>query len=308
MKNKGLYYGIRDGQIVHISQVERGLNCNCYCPNCKDALVAHKGSIAHHFQHHCGIDRKGCYESSIHLAAKELFFKKMKVITPPLYGYVPEYRKILEGKVLKIIKVEKELDLNVFQPDLYLETRVKNNLSSDIIIFPLFVEIAVTHFVDDKKLRKIQDYGVSAIEISLKKLARDVNDEILWTEMTKHKNIKWLYNSQQKILEEKKNADLKKMREDKEKEEKEKEVNNRLFKKKYWNAGFEILKTYYRGTEYFDFDYKVYYFNVYCPQKNGQEISQEACGDCIFNHGKFKDLDDNIYKIICGFKIRKIKE
>lgn len=47
-----LVYGSRDGQLIHISNVPQGLECNCVCPNCKENLIAKKGKInEYHFAH-----------------------------------------------------------------------------------------------------------------------------------------------------------------------------------------------------------------------------------------------------------------
>ena len=46
------FYAIKGEKSVHISEVERGLACGCICDECKDRLIAKKGTVkAHHFAH-----------------------------------------------------------------------------------------------------------------------------------------------------------------------------------------------------------------------------------------------------------------
>lgn len=67
-------YGLKDNILVHIDNVENGLNCDCSCPNCGEPLVAHNNAgnrKAKHFQHHSLKDCVGAYETVIHLLAKD---------------------------------------------------------------------------------------------------------------------------------------------------------------------------------------------------------------------------------------------
>lgn len=43
MKKQHLLYGIRNNKLVHISEVEKGIKCDCTCPACKGRLIAKKG-------------------------------------------------------------------------------------------------------------------------------------------------------------------------------------------------------------------------------------------------------------------------
>ena len=65
-------YGLHSGDLVHITEVERGLACGCICPCCENQLIARKGPIvAHHFAH-AGENCEGGAETALHLAAKEI--------------------------------------------------------------------------------------------------------------------------------------------------------------------------------------------------------------------------------------------
>ena len=70
---KRLYYGIKDGQIVSINDVNSGKTCGCVCPSCGEQLIAKKGKIMiHHFAHASTKDCEYGYETSLHLLAKDI--------------------------------------------------------------------------------------------------------------------------------------------------------------------------------------------------------------------------------------------
>ena len=71
-----LPFGLKNGQIVEINEVEKGLACNCICPSCGSPLIARKGQKKiHHFAHYKA-DCKAALETAIHLAAKKYYLKK----------------------------------------------------------------------------------------------------------------------------------------------------------------------------------------------------------------------------------------
>ena len=42
-KQLNLTYALKNNLLVHISDVERGKNCQCVCPACNEPLIAKKG-------------------------------------------------------------------------------------------------------------------------------------------------------------------------------------------------------------------------------------------------------------------------
>jgi len=83
-------FGLRDGRVVmieDISENERGLKCNCFCPSCNDPFEARMGNVrVHHFAH----SGEGCSEEIAFLSG--------------LYRLVREY--ILENTItLPALKV-----------------------------------------------------------------------------------------------------------------------------------------------------------------------------------------------------------
>jgi hypothetical protein len=50
MKSQNMIYALKNDEIVHTSEVESGLKCECICPACGARLIARKGTkVLHHF-------------------------------------------------------------------------------------------------------------------------------------------------------------------------------------------------------------------------------------------------------------------
>ncbi len=60
-------------QIVGINDVPNGANCKCFCPACKEPLVAKNEGVyrTHHFAHQSGTECGYAVESMLHILAKE---------------------------------------------------------------------------------------------------------------------------------------------------------------------------------------------------------------------------------------------
>ena len=74
-----------DGRLVEVSQVERGLACDCRCCACGERLLAKKGEVnVQHFAHLSGSDCATGAETTLHLAAKQLVADKRWIQLPGL--------------------------------------------------------------------------------------------------------------------------------------------------------------------------------------------------------------------------------
>ncbi len=150
-------YAERDGRLVHVSSVERGLGCGCVCPVCKDPVLARKGDVMrHHFAHY---SRGGCSpETVLHRVGKELLYNR--IASSLRRGrpirlqweclYCPD---VHEGNLLKSSRrVEMEKPLNGCRPDLALLDGEGNPVA--------ILEIVVTHRPDGNVLEYCSSYGV----------------------------------------------------------------------------------------------------------------------------------------------------
>ena len=106
-------FGLRNGKIVMIEDIsieERGLQCNCVCPNCKEPLIARLGEInRHHFAHSGkGCDEINAYLTGMYMVLNEHLFNKHPIYLPPViarfklsaYSYITE--KTIENNVYLI--------------------------------------------------------------------------------------------------------------------------------------------------------------------------------------------------------------
>ncbi|MBR3890688.1 MAG: hypothetical protein IKJ30_01285 [Bacilli bacterium] len=161
MKDVKLEYALKNGKLVSIYEVEKGLDCGCICPHCKEPLIAKQGACREfHFAHLSGNICELGYQKSIHLLAIKIL-NECKEITLPSVPLPIKFSNhtfsVIDKTHVKIDHIETEKKVNDIIPDLiaYINGR------------PLLIEICVTHKVDSNKLRKIQNSNLPAIEIKL---------------------------------------------------------------------------------------------------------------------------------------------
>lgn len=149
-----------NGQLITIENAIRGLACNCFCISCGEPVIARKGLIReHHFAHSsqkesCNIQR----ESLLHLYAKEVIRNKLGLQLPPMPGTSESED---QTSWWDFERVDEEVPQPGFQPDL-----VAHLIDGS----QLFIEIAVTSFIDEEKLARIKTVGIHTVEIDLREL------------------------------------------------------------------------------------------------------------------------------------------
>ena len=174
-----LFLGLSDGELRHISEVENGLKCKCFCPACDKKLVARNGGRKRiqHFAHYESAECKYGVQTSIHIAAKQILEKIGKIKVPSVsvfinteieksdYEFIShgEFHKISDELYIPIDSVVLEKKLHKYIPDVVITSKNKR----------LIIEIAVTHFVGRQKLEKIKASKISAFEIDLSKIEND---------------------------------------------------------------------------------------------------------------------------------------
>ena len=156
-----LFHGIRDGLLVHISEVENGLKCNCTCPCCNEPLIAKTKSVKAEriksFAHTANTSNCAYgLQTAIHLRAKTIIEQAGTISLPAniaiIKNYCEQSREYIEYELL----THPQTLLNV--KEVILEQKIDDFIPDVILVFEdgrkLLVEIAVTHFVDDEKLKK----------------------------------------------------------------------------------------------------------------------------------------------------------
>jgi hypothetical protein len=187
-----------DQRVYEPRAVPLGKRCGCVCPGCRQPVVAKHcmaGKRAPHFTHAAGSDCASGYETAVHLAAKQLIEARLVLMFPALSASIavtdatahihrPSKQLAAAGR-RELTNVALEEALGQIRPDVRVET-----IEFGIVL----VEVAVTHFVDPKKLALIMELGYGAIEIDLSKV-RDANLAALETALFNDPaRTKWLYH------------------------------------------------------------------------------------------------------------------
>lgn len=185
MNHTGLYFAIdkETSVIRHISDVPRGLDCNCICPNCNSVLVAKKGNKQiHHFAHYNAEVCKHGYETSIHLFVKDVLLNCHHFVIPP-HNYAVNPTKI---EFNSVVAEQRYKDII---PD--ITATIGNKM--------LFIEVHVFNAVDKVKQDKIRQYGISTLEIDVRGFGfgtkifnpKEFANKLVNSIENKH----WIYNS-----------------------------------------------------------------------------------------------------------------
>lgn len=159
-------YGLNNGNVVFIDDVERGLECESVCLSCEGTLIAKKGDVkVHHFAHHNG-DGESCNESVLHRLSKQIIEWECLVSTPKSEVNVEYYdisdqvhkkSHIDESKVLSVDSVSLELASIGFIPDVTCNASGKK----------LYIEIVVSNDVSEEKLEKVKLDGTPMLVIDM---------------------------------------------------------------------------------------------------------------------------------------------
>lgn len=172
------------GVLRHISEVESGLKCNCYCPSCKGSLIARKGSVQQHCFQHYSADCGKATETAIHMFIKNVIKDCTVIKIPPHKFSQSEFS-------LEIETVEVEKGYKDIVPDVTISSG--NSM--------LFLEIYVTHSIDSEKLKKIKRYGISTLELDVNELGVDFYNfdkkQIINSIINNIDCKKWIYNKKE---------------------------------------------------------------------------------------------------------------
>ncbi len=199
MSNNKIPFGLKDGIMVGISEVQSGLSCGCICPSCNKKLQAKKGKkVAHYFSHDPSKESVPCesaLESSIHLMAKQILSEEMTAKFPRLE--VKETQKDENGQSHEETGIVTD-ELSIYFNQVELENQL-NDIRPDFIGYqnstPYLIEIAVKHFSDAEKIEKIRAKNIHAIEVDISKIDYTITkEELKVLIIDKVDNKKWLSN------------------------------------------------------------------------------------------------------------------
>ena len=166
-------FAVRDGVLVHIDSVSRGLACGCICHYCGGQLVACKGKfVRHYFRHHAEdncdwyTDRQGSSgESDLHRAAKLSFLNasfidglnyQNEVVVTCNDGTTIRESIAIPFEKQKVLHVEIEKRVDPCRPDVVLS--LANNVE-------LWVEIVVTNKSSRQKREYVRDKNIQVVEV-----------------------------------------------------------------------------------------------------------------------------------------------
>ena len=169
-KEPKLTYALdKQGNLVNIMNVERGLACGCVCPKCRQPLEAKKGeNNAKHFAHQGGKagfpNCEGYYITALHMLAEQIL-EQHKEVMFPAYAGLPSQKKSFI-----VIEREKRNDRMDLQPDI---------VGVDDRGVRWMIEIRNTHEVDQDKRKKIKELNANCLEIDIRDQTLEGLEEFL---------------------------------------------------------------------------------------------------------------------------------
>lgn len=189
-----------DQRVYEPRAVPLGKLCGCVCPGCRQPVYAKhcmSGKRAPHFAHAPSSDCASGFETALHLAAKQLIEARGVLAFPSLVvainvldaggrAHKPSRELVAAGR-RALTNVVLEQALGEIRPDVRVDAEG---------IGAVLIEVAVTHFVDEHKLARIEQRGVAALEIDLSML-RDATFAALETALFDDpSHTTWLYHPQ----------------------------------------------------------------------------------------------------------------
>ena len=150
--------------------VSSGLSCACVCPECSEPLIARKGTkMAWHFAHKSGAECVTAPETALHKMAKQFLLDAGAVVCPRVVSYSNDYGRpdfeLHGSEIIKASKMGSEDAFGDVIPDIWIRSLDGRGF---------FIEIKVTHGVDDVKREKLRRLGVPTIEADFSNVARDL--------------------------------------------------------------------------------------------------------------------------------------
>lgn len=169
-------FGLRGSSLYFVTEVPNGALCDCVCPNCGTPLIAKNNPnniLQPHFQHSKSVRCTYSGMTDIHLMAQQILLAEESIQTPE-FRHTPSVRldngEWLYGeeiffKPTQVLADSVELEhwWNGIRPDVRFQVGERD----------LFIEIAVTHFVEAEKRKVIKSGDKAMLEIDLSDLSSE---------------------------------------------------------------------------------------------------------------------------------------
>lgn len=173
----------KDLRVRSVDEVARGLACECTCPACAEKVIARQGDIREwHFAHASGAECGKAVETALHLAAKQLLLESGGMTLPA----TTVQQEIILPDGRRAIGTAHRPEIWVDFDTVALEKPI-GDIKPDVVATlngaMFFIEVAVTHFVDETKRLAIEKLGIPTVEICLEHLGREKVDWEMLTEL-----------------------------------------------------------------------------------------------------------------------------
>lgn len=168
-----------NGEWVHIDDVPNGADCNCFCPNCHEPLIARHGKVNEHgFAHHSkkrGANLRICYMVTMYKLAEHIIQSRKRIHTPSYYDIFKE--RDIE---FTDVKIDSHYEREDKQPDVIAVGKDGNKY---------LIEFVFRYKVQHKK--SLDYKNLNCLEIDLSNQTIETLEEFL---LDKANDRKWLNN------------------------------------------------------------------------------------------------------------------
>ncbi len=179
---------LETNQMIGVDNVSNGLSCGCICPHCKEKLVAKNGGYKkeHHFAHYSGADCAGARMTALHKLSQQILARDKIIMLPDYQGEF--YYKETGSISFEEIYTEKTyyIEDKPIRPDCVGIKYDDKNTPHE-----LWIEILVTHRVNEEKQNYIKKSSTACIEIDMSDLLNtDYNEDTISHRLQVEKNNK----------------------------------------------------------------------------------------------------------------------
>ncbi|MCQ2607908.1 MAG: competence protein CoiA [Bacteroidales bacterium] len=282
-----LPYALKDGRLVHVSQIVRDEVGNCICPSCHSKLVLKDGlKRVKHFAHLGGTVCDNYGESIVHKLAKEVLLENKRISVPSYLISIDEVSNETTKSMMKSLRL-KNLSIaeerTILFDGVVLEEPIENaNKKPDACCAnsdeTIYVEILYTHAKTEEDIENYRKLDVSCVEINFsgfslsmddidnKKQIQDIFDNSVYSKWISYSKIDYDYINkklQEKIDKQEENKRLREFEELERRREQERKDAEYEFKLREWDNSIREARDREKNIlKYFSFFYKEPLYNI----------------------------------------------